>query len=135
MRITADTNLLVRIVVRDDEAQAQMALKVLKGAETVAIPLPCLCELVWVLESVYRLSRSEIAMAVRMILDRANVIADAAAAIAGLRILDTGGDFADGAIAAAGSSMGGETFVSFDRKAIARLGATGMPALHPSEFS
>ncbi|MCR4265581.1 type II toxin-antitoxin system VapC family toxin [Nitratireductor sp. ZSWI3] len=135
MNITADTNLLVRVVVRDDEAQARTALSILEGAEAVAVCLPCLCEFVWVLSRVYRLPRGEIATSVRMIMDRANVIADAATVAAGLRMLDAGGDFADGVIAAAGTSMGGETFVSFDRKAVARLQTTGMPALHASEFS
>ncbi|WP_163265937.1 type II toxin-antitoxin system VapC family toxin [Chelativorans alearense] len=135
MKVTADTNLLVRIVVRDDEAQARTALKLLAGAEAVAVSLPCFCEFVWVLDRIYRLSRDKIAMSVRMIMERGNVTTDTAAVTAGLRILDAGGDFADGVIAAAGLSLGGETFVSFDRKAVARLSAMGMPAQHASEFA
>lgn len=128
MRITADTNLLVRIIVRDDEVQAQTAVNILEEAEMVVISLPCFCEFVWVLESVYRFSRDKVAMSVRKIIGRANVTTDAAAVFAGLRVLDAGGDFADGVIAAAGAAMGGETFVSFDRKAVARVKAIGMPA-------
>ena len=135
MKVTADTSLLVRIVVRDDEAQARTALKILAGAEAVAISLPCFCEFVWVLDRVYRLSRDRIAMSVRMIMKRGNVTTDTAGVAAGLRILDAGGDFADGVIAAAGASMGSETFVSFDRKAVACLGATGMPARLANEYS
>jgi len=36
----------------------------------------------------------------------------------GLAILDAGGDFADGVVAFDGQRFGGETFVSFDRKAV-----------------
>ena len=48
MKITVDTNVLVRAVVRDDAKQAQMAAKFLKDAELIAVSPPCLCELVWV---------------------------------------------------------------------------------------
>jgi len=40
---------------------------------------------------------------------------------AGPVMLDAGGDFADGVIACEGSWLGGATFVSFDKKAIALL--------------
>jgi len=129
VKITADTNILVRVIVRDDVSQAQTALRVLAEAKAVLLPLPCLCEFAWVLERTYSLSRPEIASAVRAIIQRANVETDVDAVGAGLRVLDSGGDFADGAIAAAGAAMGGEIFVSFDRKAVSRLGEVGMSAL------
>ena len=44
MKITADTNVLVRALVQ---------------AELVAVPLPVLWELVWVLRRVYRFSASD----------------------------------------------------------------------------
>jgi predicted nucleic-acid-binding protein len=50
---------------------------------------------------------------------------------AGLAVLEAGGDFADGAIAHEGSWLGGETFVSFDKKAVALLAAQGQPARLP----
>ena len=133
MRITADTNILVRIVVRDDIAQAQAALSLLARAEAVFITLPCLCEFVWVLNGTYRLPSDKVAQSVRAILERANVYADAAVVTAGLQLMDAGGDFADGVIAAAGSAMGSEAFVSFDRQAVKRLTAAGIPARHASE--
>ena len=49
MNITVDTNILVRVVVRDDEKQARAAAKILKEAELIAVSLPCMCEVVWVL--------------------------------------------------------------------------------------
>jgi predicted nucleic-acid-binding protein len=36
-------------------------------------------------------------------------------------VLKAGGDFADGAIAWEGRWLGGETFVSFDKKAVAKI--------------
>lgn len=128
MKVTTDTNLLVRVVVGDDPAQTEAASRILDDAEVVAVPLPCLCEFVWVLRSVYRLPSHRVAASIRAITERANVSVDAAAVTAGLQLLDAGGDFADGAIAAAGAAMGGEIFVSFDRKAVARISTIGMSA-------
>ncbi len=47
---------------------------------------------------------------------------------AGLSVLEAGGDFADGVIAYEGNWLGGETFVSFDKKAVALLTAQGQSA-------
>jgi hypothetical protein len=48
-----------------------------------------------------------------------------APADAGLAVLNAGGDFADGVIAWEGRWLGGETFVSFDKKAVAMLARPG----------
>jgi len=128
MRITADTNILVRVIVLDDLAQARTALDILARAETVFLPLPCLCEFAWVLERTYGLSRQDIAASLRQIIQRGNVETDAQAVDAGLRVLDAGGDFADGVIASVGAQSGADKFVSFDRKAVARVKAIGMSA-------
>ncbi|MGA8531568.1 MAG: hypothetical protein WB622_17745 [Acidobacteriaceae bacterium] len=50
------------------------------------------------------------------------------AAEAGVAVLRGGGDFADGVIAWEGRGLGGETFVSFDRKAVAAMTALGETA-------
>ena len=57
MRAAVDTNVLLRAVVEDDRKQAAAAAKFLRTAELVAVSLPCLCELVWVLHSVYDFGR------------------------------------------------------------------------------
>ncbi len=126
MKITADTNVLVRAVMRDDEKQARAAAKILKDAEIIAVPLPCLCELAWVLRRVYSLTQADICAAIEVLLEAANVVADRVAAEAGLTILRAGGDFADGAIAYEGQWLGGETFVSFDKEAVSLLAAQGI---------
>jgi predicted nucleic-acid-binding protein len=87
-----------------------------------------LCELVWVLTRGYRLPAATVGDAIRRLLAAANVAADRRGAEAGLAMLDAGGDFADGFIAHAGAWLGGETFVSFDRPAIALLQARGHPS-------
>ena len=52
MKITVDTNVLVRSCMSDDPAQASIAAKILTDAALIAIALPCLCEFVWVLRRV-----------------------------------------------------------------------------------
>jgi len=44
VKITADTNVLLRAVVGDDEVQQQMAIEMLENAELVAISAHSLCE-------------------------------------------------------------------------------------------
>lgn len=46
MKVTVDTNVLVRAVVQDDPVQAQQASTVLLDAALIAVTLPTLCELV-----------------------------------------------------------------------------------------
>jgi predicted nucleic-acid-binding protein len=121
MKITVDTNVLIRAVVRDDEKQAAAADKILKSAEIIAVTLPCLCEFVWVLRRLYEFDREDIAAAIRALADTANVALNRPAVEAGLAVLSTGGDFADGLIAYEGKWLRAETFVSFDKKAITLL--------------
>jgi predicted nucleic-acid-binding protein len=125
VRITVDTNILIRAVVRDHPRQAAAAAKLLREAETIAAPLPCLCEFAWVLRSVYGLSPRDIHAAILALLNTANVAVNRPAVEAGLAVLAAGGDFADGLIAFEGKFLGGETFLSFDRKAVALLTKQG----------
>ena len=128
MKVSVDTNVLVRAVVGDDAEQARVAAKVLTDAELIAVALPCLCEFVWVLLRVYDFQTSDAATAIRVLLDAANVEVNRPAVEAGLSVLEAGGDFADGVIAYEGNWLGGETFVSFDKKAVALLTAQGQSA-------
>jgi predicted nucleic-acid-binding protein len=128
MKITADTNVLVRAMIGDDEQQSALAQAELAAAELVAIALPSLCELVWVLSRGYKVTSNEIADAIRRLTHAANVVVNRPAVEAGLALLDAGGDFADGVIAYEGRWLGGETFVSFDKKAVKRLTAQSKAA-------
>ena len=80
VRITADTNVLVRAAVRDDPLQAKVAADMLARAELIAVPLPVLCEFVWVLLSRYGRGVGEIAASIRDLADSANVQLDRPAA-------------------------------------------------------
>ena len=126
LNITADTNVLIRAVVRDDEAQARVAAKALMKAGKIAVTLPCLCEFVWVLLRLYDFKTPDVASAIRALISAANVQVNRPAVEAGLAMLEAGGDFADGVIAFEGRWLGGDTFVSFDKKAVALLKAQGL---------
>lgn len=68
-------------------------------------------------------------MAIRLFMNTRNVVLNRPAVEAGLAVLDAGGDFADGVIAFGGQWLGGETFVSFDKKAVKLLEGQGTAAL------
>jgi predicted nucleic-acid-binding protein len=125
MKITADTNVLLRAAVQDDPDQARQAAKLLQQAELVAVPVPVFCEFVWVLRRGYKISAPEISDAVRRLIKSANVVVNRPAIEAGLSVLDAGGDFADGVIAYEGDWLGAEEFVSFDSKAVSILRSRG----------
>jgi predicted nucleic-acid-binding protein len=128
MMLTPDTNVLVRVIVRDEPRQARAAERTLREASGIAVPLPCLCELAWVLRSGYRLSREEVGEVIRKLLNTAKVETNRAAVEAGLAMLEAGGDFADGVIAYEGMWLGAEDFVSFDRQAVTLLRQQGVAA-------
>jgi predicted nucleic-acid-binding protein len=125
MKISVDTNVLVRAVLNDDPAQSRAASKVLREASLIAVPLPCLCELVWVLLQGAKLSKDDVATAVRSLMNVRYVVVNQPAAELGLAVLEAGGDFADGAIAYEGAWLGGEAFVSFDKQAVTHLSGQG----------
>jgi predicted nucleic-acid-binding protein len=125
MKITADTNVLVRVMTGDHAQQSKIAQSELAKADVVALAMPALCELVWVLSQGYKVRSVDIAEAIRRLMNSANVVVNRPAAEAGLAALDTGGDFADGAIAYEGNWLGAETFVSFDKKAVKLMEARG----------
>ena len=61
VRITADTNVLVRAVMKDHPGQSAVAIQTLLSATSVAVPLSALCELVWVLRRTYQMPGDDIA--------------------------------------------------------------------------
>ena len=129
MKISVDTKVLVRAVLQDDEAQARLAARSLARASLIAVSIPSLCELVWILLKGARLPKEDVATAIQALIDTKNVVMNRPAAEAGLALLAAGGDFADGVIAHEGYSLGAETFVSFDKKAVALVRAQGQQAL------
>ena len=124
MRITADTNVLVRAFLEDHPEQSKVAQAALSKAEIVALTIATLCEFVWVLRT-YKIEPNDIAATIRNLIDGGNVVVNRPAAEAGLGLLDTGGDFADGVIAYEGRWLGADIFVSFDKKAVRLMEARG----------
>jgi predicted nucleic-acid-binding protein len=128
VKIIVDTNVLIRAMTDDEHRQGQIAQTELAQAEGIALALPALCELVWVLSSRYKFRSDDIARAIRRLIEGVNVMVDRPAVEAGLAFLDAGGDFADGLIAYEGRWLGADTFVSFDRKAVTLLQLQGEDA-------
>ena len=68
MKISVDTNVLVRAVLQDDASQGEAAATLLRSASLIAVSLPCLCELVWVLRRGAKLSVADVALTIRDLL-------------------------------------------------------------------
>jgi len=128
MKVTVDTNVLLRVLVDDDPKQQRVAVDALQRADLAAVSVQSLCELAWVLERSYGVARADIAASVRAVLDMRNIAVNRPAVEAGLSVLEAGGDFADGVIAYDGRWLGGETCVSFDKKAVKLLTTQGQAA-------
>ncbi|OCJ66509.1 DNA-binding protein [Agrobacterium tumefaciens] len=113
MKISVDTNVLARAVLHDDAKQSCAASQLLKEASLIAVSLPGLCESVWILRRGAKLSKEDVAVTIRDLLDTGNVLMNRTAVDAELAILE-----ADGITAYEGIWLGGETFAPFDKQAI-----------------
>lgn len=121
--IAVDTNILVRFLVRDDEKQAETARKRIKEAEArrerLKIPLLVVLETIWVLESAYDKTRSEILDAIRDMRQMPVFDFESDRVIEGL--LNEGpkhkADLADIMIAHAAEAAGCESGLTFDKGA------------------
>lgn len=118
-----DANVLVRYIVRDDAAQAAKAdslLQRLTSADPGYVTIVALTELIWVLRRSYRLSRSEVAVALEpLLLSQTIRVQHEAAVLPALNALRRGtADFADAVIAALGEQAGCSTTYTFDQGAL-----------------
>ena len=134
MRITVDTNVLLRTVLRDDAEQAAAAEALFARATVLAIPIPVFCEFSWVLRRSYQQTASQVADIIQAICAIETVVTDRPAVDAGIKILRSGGDFADGVISRQGESLGGTVLATFDRRALTILREGGIEAAEPSEI-
>ncbi len=87
MKITADTNVLIRAITGDNAQQSKAAQTALKKADVVALAIPVLCELVWVLSQGYKIPSGDIAETIRRLMNGASVVVNRPAAEAGLALL------------------------------------------------
>jgi predicted nucleic-acid-binding protein len=121
--IAVDTNVVVRFLVRDDEKQAAAALKRFKQAERererLFVPLLVVLETIWVLESAYDKSRSEILDSIRDMRHMPILKFEADRVIEGL--LSDGrnekADLADILIAHSAQASGSDAGITFDKGA------------------
>jgi predicted nucleic-acid-binding protein len=130
VRVAIDTNVLVRYLTEDDEAQAAMAAEIIEAASAVLVSTLVLAEAAWVLRRCYKHTPEEVAAALRGFVEARGVEVDEAAVEAGLRFLEQGGDFADGVIAHQAGQARCDRLVTFDRK-FARLGSATVTLLAP----
>ena len=120
--IGLDTNVLVRYIAQDDKLQSARATALIEKECSVAQPgfvgLVVLAEVVWVSESRYGATRTEVADIVRRLLSiRQLVVQDAEIAWKALRQFETGrADFADCLIERAASTAGCVRTMSFDKR-------------------
>ena len=121
--IGLDTNVLLRLLLRDDEAQADAADRFVVSACTAEAPCLInrivLVEAAWVLASGYGYGREQVAAILDAVL-RTEVFAveNAAEAWAALKDYRAGNaDFADCLIGRTNRALGAGATVSFDRKA------------------
>jgi predicted nucleic-acid-binding protein len=121
MKMIADTNVLMRAVLDDDVVQSHAAHLALSSADRVIISRHAFCEMVWLLRQRYKMPNAEIITVIQDYLETENVVTDTPAVQAGLDAMKAGADFADGIIAYEGRWLGGDTFVSFDKKAVQAL--------------
>lgn len=118
-----DTNVLARLFVDDDLAQARQAREFVAARCTQQDPgfvdRVALCELVWVLSSVHDYRRGEIAPVIESLLaSEGLILEDDGAVRAALRSYKTHNiDFADALICEANRSRGCDITATFDRKA------------------
>ena len=118
-----DTNVLVRFLVRDDEAQFEKARRLIRrevaAGRRVFVSQLVLLETEWVLRSRYALSKIEIIAAISGLLDATDVQFEDETAIEEALFVwkDGAADFADCLIGARNRRLGCRATASFDVKA------------------
>lgn len=131
--IALDTNVLVRLVVRDDPQQLAQAEKLLlataEQGEACLLTDPVLCELEWVLESSYRASRADILATLQELFSQ-NLFAfeNRGTVLTAIERYQAGkGDFSDYLIGAKGQTQGARVTFTFDRALRAQDGFSPVP--------
>jgi predicted nucleic-acid-binding protein len=123
--IVADTNVLVRLLVDDDAAQADRAEAMLR-AGPVRLLLTVLLELAWVLRASYRLPRPRVLAILRGLVALPMVeVEDPDRVARALDWFEAGLDFTDALHLAAAAED--QAFVTFDQDLVRRAGRLDLP--------
>ena len=116
--IGIDTNILVRIITRDDEKQSQIALDYVSNSSTpFVINHIVISELVWVLESAYKYDKKQIIKALECILKvKQFLILEKNSVRSALKLYaETSIDFSDALIGYVNKEEGCEFTITFDK--------------------
>ena len=131
MSIAVDTNVLIRLLIRDDEKQYAAARAVVNQAsasgEPILILLMVVLEVEWVLRSRYKLDKASVAQAFTQLLESQDVHIESAATLEEALCVwaqHPRADFTDCLLASRAASLGRTQFATFDVKASALPGAT-----------
>jgi predicted nucleic-acid-binding protein len=115
-----DTNLLVRLLVKDDSHQAATARNILSDLSQKFVIQPIvLCELVWVLNAAYGYKKEDIVNVISNLMRVENfVILDKETVQSAIELYSsTNMDFADAYIGYANKNAGCLSSITFDKKA------------------
>lgn len=120
--IGLDTNVLVRFFAKDDPLQSPKARAVLSSltiGEPGWVGVATILELVWAMNSKFRLGRAGTAGMLSQLLSRIEIVIEQAEVVEGaLRLYRSGkADFADCLIASSAKAAGCTRMVTFDRVA------------------
>ena len=122
--IGLDTNVVVRYIMQDEPKQTQEAIQFIESylsdQERGYLTIVVVVEIIWVLKTVYRVSKPELVTLIRQLLtttqlqiERADLVYQA------LRIFESScADFSDSLIATVAKSDGCRQTVTFDKAAI-----------------
>lgn len=112
--IALDTNVVVRVVTRDDPQQTDLALALLASADRLWLSKSVLLETEWVLRHAYGLDRERLQVVFRKLLGYRKIeMEDRGLVLHALDWFGQGLDFADALHLA--SSPEAESFATFDR--------------------
>ena len=125
--IGLDTNVLVRYIAQDDQVQSSQATDLIESLSSDSpgfIAMVSIVEMVWVLQSCYQSTKSEIVSVIETILSTKELVVERADVIwqALRRFSDSKADFADCLIERCANAAGGEYTVTFDQKAAKTAG-------------
>jgi predicted nucleic-acid-binding protein len=113
--IAVDTNILARLVINDDKAQALEAAALIDSGIALFVPVTVLLELEWVLRGAYQLDNTTIVRTFEHLLSIRNLSFERQAEVeVALQHYAIGFDFADALHHTA--TLGCVGFASFDRK-------------------
>ena len=127
--IGLDTNVLLRYLVQDDPVQSAKATEIVERRLTQGNPgfvsLVCVLEIAWVLGSLYKRSRLQLAEHLEMILaaDTLEVQNEQEVYQAVVALRSGSGSFEDALIGALGAWRGCSATLTFDHNAAKRLSA------------